>query len=325
MLLLAAGLTGYGALAAGQGVWTWAPALFLASTALGAVVPLTDVIVLRQARRRGFDFGQARGVGSAAFIVANLAMGVMLAQAPPWIVLAWVGATVAAALVLLHRLLPFEPVSEGGERTPGLERLRGVGRLLRDPVFVLALVSIGLVQASHGFYYGFSALLWRDQGVSEAVIGALWGVGVAAEVVFLALMAPLQRRLGPARLFILGAGAAMIRWTLYALEPGVGWLFVLQTLHALSFAATFMGALQTIERLSPPETSSAAQTLNSALSGGLLIGLATLASGPLYDRFGSGGYLAMAAVAAVGLLGALRVAPALSPTVRGLAAPGPSR
>ena len=41
------------------------------------------------------------------------------------------------------------------------------------------------------------------------------------------------------------------------------------------------------------------------LSAGVLIGLATLASGPLYDAFGSGGYLAMAGLAGVGLLAVL--------------------
>ena len=41
------------------------------------------------------------------------------------------------------------------------------------------------------------------------------------------------------------------------------------------------------------------------LSAGLLIGLATAASGPLYDRFGAGGYWAMAAMAVAGLFAAI--------------------
>jgi len=52
-------------------------------------------------------------------------------------------------------------------------------------------------------------------------------------------------------------------------------------------------------------THTAAQMLSSVLSAGVLIGLATAVSGPLYDRFGAGGYWAMAALAAVGLLAAL--------------------
>jgi PPP family 3-phenylpropionic acid transporter len=47
--------------------------------------------------------------------------------------------------------------------------------------------------------------------------------------------------------------------------------------------------------------------LNAALYGGVLIGAATLISGPLFDRFGALGYLAMSGLAGVGLIGAIRL------------------
>ena len=60
-----------------------------------------------------------------------------------------------------------------------------------------------------------------------------------------------------------------------------------------------------VERLAPRDSQTAAQTLSSVLSAGLLIGGATAVSGPLYDRFGAGGYAAMAVMSAVGLVAAL--------------------
>jgi len=66
-----------------------------------------------------------------------------------------------------------------------------------------------------------------------------------------------------------------------------------------------MASLQMMERLAPPQSASAAQTFSSALSTGLLIGIATLASGPLFDAVGAAGYFAMAATAGCGLAGAL--------------------
>jgi PPP family 3-phenylpropionic acid transporter len=80
-------------------------------------------------------------------------------------------------------------------------------------------------------------------------------------------------------------------------------------LHALSFTATFIGSLQLMERLAPARHASLAQTLNSVLSGGLLIGLATMASGRLFDSVGPHGYLAMSLVAAAGLMGAACISP----------------
>ena len=70
---------------------------------------------------------------------------------------------------------------------------------------MLAVGSIGLIQASHGFYYGFSTLLWRRQGLPDNLIGLLWGFGVGAEVLFMWFLEPWRRRVGPARLAMVGS------------------------------------------------------------------------------------------------------------------------
>ena len=63
--------------------------------------------------------------------------------------------------------------------------------------------------------------------------------------------------------------------------------------------------VEIIERLTPDDSHTAGQTLNSMLAAGVLIGLATLASGPLYDQVGVWGYGAMALLAGFGGLLAL--------------------
>jgi MFS transporter, PPP family, 3-phenylpropionic acid transporter len=75
----------------------------------------------------------------------------------------------------------------------------------------------------------------------------------------------------------------------------------------MSYAATFLASLLLVERLSTPRNASAAQAINSALSGGVLSGVATIFSGWLFDHTGAHGYLLMSAMSAVGLLGALRL------------------
>jgi PPP family 3-phenylpropionic acid transporter len=64
-----------------------------------------------------------------------------------------------------------------------------------------------------------------------------------------------------------------------------------------------------MERMAPPASASAAQTLNSVLSGGLLMGLSTVASGRLFDAVGARAYLAMSLIALAGLAGALCIGP----------------
>ena len=45
---------------------------------------------------------------------------------------------------------------------------------MSNRVFVIFLIAVGLVQASHAAYYGFATIHWRAAGLSDAVIGALW-------------------------------------------------------------------------------------------------------------------------------------------------------
>ena len=149
--------------------------------------------------------------------------------------------------------------------------------------------------------------------MSGGVIGALWATGVAAEIVFLWFFERWRAQLSPVRLLLLGGSASVLRWTISALAPPAIVLFPLQGLHALTFASSFLGSLQLVHRLAPPESASAAQTLSSSVSGGLLIGLATLAGGALFQSFGAGGYLAMTAMSAAGLGGALLLRQLSSP------------
>jgi PPP family 3-phenylpropionic acid transporter len=135
----------------------------------------------------------------------------------------------------------------------------------------------------------------------------LWAFGVVVEIALMWLFEPWRRRIGigPWSLLVVGCAAAVLRWSAMAFAPSLWLLWPLQALHALTFAATFLAGVQLVDRLTPPEAHTVAQTLSSVLSAGVLIGLATAASGPLYDRFGAGGYWAMAALSAVGLLAAL--------------------
>lgn len=294
---------GYAGAGLTEGVWLQGLLWFVAATAMAGLIPLSDVLSLQVARRHGFDFAWPRGCGSAAFVAANVLMGAILTRGSADWVIVWIA--VAGALVALTAatLLPSDPVTEG-PRIAGRERLAGLARLTVDPVFMTAVLAIGTVQATHGFYYGFSAIAWKAQGISETMTGLLWAMSVVVEIAFMWRIEPWRKRrgIGPGVILTLGGVAAVIRWTALAFSPPLWMLWPLQALHALTFAATYLAGVQIIEKLAPPGGHTAAQTLNSVMAAGILIGLATLAAGPLYDRVGVLGYLAMTGLAAIGLL-----------------------
>jgi len=299
---------GYGAAGLVEGFALWAVCWFVGATAAAGMLPLTDVLTLKLAKREGYVFSLPRGCGSAAFVAANVVMGGLLVRAPVDVVIVWIVAASLIGAVTAALVLPAELVGEG-ERRAGRERFRGLGRLVADPTFMTAIVAVGAVQSAHAVYYGFSAILWKAQGLAESVTGLLWAFAVAVEIGFMWVIEPWRRRVGvkASTLLLIGATAAAVRWGALALAPPLWLLWPLQALHALSFAATFLAGVELAEKLSPPDSHTAAQTLGSVLSTGVLMGLATVLAGPLYDVYGAGAYWAMTGLALFGLAAALRL------------------
>jgi MFS transporter, PPP family, 3-phenylpropionic acid transporter len=293
----------YLALAGLQGLPALAIAWLLAASLYMALPPLIDVIALSRAQTEGFNYGLPRGLGSAAYIGGAITTGALVTAVSVDVALAWMILAAGLTALWARFVLPPDPApGRGASRDGG--GLAGLKTLMRDPVFLLAVGSAGLIQSAHAFYYAFSALAWKAQGLPESLTGLLWGLGVGVEVVFLWFGSRLQGRLGPRNLLVIGGVAGVLRWTLMAAAPPLWALVPLQALHALTYTAVFLASIQLASRLSGPQTASAAQLVNAALQGGILSGLATLASGPLFDSVGSGGYLAMSGMAAIGLLGA---------------------
>jgi len=302
ILGLVAGL-GYAGAGLAEGVWLQGILWFVAATAMAGLIPLSDVLSLQVARRHGYDFALPRGFGSASFVAANVVMGAILTRGSVDWVIVWIATAGALIAMTAATLLPSDPVTDG-PKVEGRERFAGLMRLAVDPVFMTAVLAIGAVQATHAFYYGFSAIAWKAQGISERMTGLLWATSVVVEIAFMWWVEPWRKRrsIGPGTILTLGGAAAVVRWTALAFAPPLWVLWPLQALHALTFAATYLAGLQIIEKLAPAGGHTAAQTLNSVMAAGILIGLATLAAGPLYDRIGVLGYLAMTGLAVIGLL-----------------------
>ena len=82
-----------------HGFWWWAALWFVSQSLFSTLSPLADVIALRRARTDGFNFGWPRGIGSGAYIVANVGMGFLLTATQPVAVVIWM----TAAILAVHR------------------------------------------------------------------------------------------------------------------------------------------------------------------------------------------------------------------------------
>jgi PPP family 3-phenylpropionic acid transporter len=269
------------------------------SIAFTPIMPLADAYALRGLAQYGRAYGPVRLWGSAAFVAGSLGTGWIIDSIAPrnliWLIAAAMiaAATAAAALAPLGAGTPAPTGAEPPHR-----------ELLRTPGFVPIAIAAGLIQGSHAVYYGFSTLAWNAAGLDGTVVGALWALGVIAEITLFALSGRLPAALGPTALLLVGAAGAAVRWTAMALDPPALALPFLQCLHGLSFGATHLGAIGFLGRAAAPGLAATAQGY-LAIALGLIMAVAMGFSGVLYGAFGSLAYGPMAAIAAAGGLVAL--------------------
>lgn len=274
------------------------------SLAAATMMPLVEAIAVKGVRVYALDYGRMRLWGSLSFVVVGLIVGAWIdrsgSEAALWVMIAGTVLTVAAA-----HALPHPPVAAVDEK-PKRKAVAGeVLRLFRMPVFLAFLVAASAAQASHAMFYTFGALHLRAQGISGAWVGSLWATGVLAEVALFAVAGSRFRHLKPETLLALGAAAAILRWLVMTFDPPLAVLVPLQLLHALTYGATHLGAILFVARAVPDDVSGTVQALYATFASGVAMGIATWASGPLFETYAGGAYGAMAAIAAVALLAAL--------------------
>ncbi|HWA88444.1 MAG TPA: MFS transporter [Rhizomicrobium sp.] len=306
LVLYCAMLLGYGALNWAVAPFAIALAAVGANVAAGAVTPLLESVSVRLSEVHKFDYGHVRLWCSLTFVLANVASGVAVAAFGMQIVAPWLTATLMLNVAAIW-FLPAPPANR--PRGDFGVRLRATfaeaRELLRNPTFRVFLACASLDQASHAVYYGFGGLHWRARGYSGTLIGVLWPLGVLAEIALMAVSLHVFRIVGAARLLMLGASACVLRWTIMAFDPPLVFVIPAQFLHGATFAMAHLGAMYFVLRAVPPRLAATAQSLYAVCSSGIAMGLATLASGPLYAAAGGRAYLLMAAMGAASLVLAL--------------------
>lgn len=293
-LNLLAGLL-YLALIPAQGALWIGLTMGLNALALCGVIPLADVLTTAQVRAGArLDYGRVRLWGSVSFLGANLLGGYLVARQGAGIVpLALAASAMLAASAAMAA--PAPPERQGQAAGDG-----DAGRAF--PVaFWYALAAAACISATHAAVYGFGSLHWRGLGFSDTAIGGLWAVGVLAEIgLFLFGGGIVARGAAGLAWIAMGAGAAILRFGLMALDPGLGATILLQVLHGASFGCTHLGIMAVVSVLAPPGRRAAAQGRLVA-AGALASAVMTTLAGYLYQRYGALAFLGMTPLALLGL------------------------
>jgi MFS transporter, PPP family, 3-phenylpropionic acid transporter len=264
------------------------------AAALAPMTVLADALALGAANRApGFEYGWVRGTGSAAFILATLAAG-QAVSATGLDAILWAQALLLAVAAFAAIRVPELVPKQRGAPPP-----RGVGVLLRLPVFRNLVLAAALVLGSHAMHDAFAVIRWTEAGIGAVTASVLWSEAVAAEVIVFFFIGPaLVARLTPAGAIAVAAAAGALRWGVMAQTTEVFVLALVQPLHGATFALLHLACMRLIARSVPDGLEGTAQALYATIGVGAATALLTALSGGLFARFGPQAFWLMALLCA---------------------------
>ncbi len=283
----------FGLVFVADGFWAMAAAMTLFSFFWNAALPQVEAVTFNHLGPRVVRYAQIRLWGSVGFILVVAALGVQLEWASLAIVPVWVG-SLFVALWLSTLIIPDSPPETGeGVQTS----LRGL--LARGEVQAF-LAACFLMQLSHGSYYAFYSIHLKDAGYSSTAVGALWSLGVIAEVLVFLVMHRLLTRFGARLVLLWSLALAVVRWLLIGAFVETLWVQVIaQTLHAATFGTFHAAAIHLVHHYFPNRTQGRGQALYNSLSFGAGGALGSLLGGILWEGPGPFATFAMGAGAAL--------------------------
>lgn len=226
-------------------------------------LPLVEAITLSVLAGRSGHYGPIRLWGSIGFIAAVLLAGLWLdAHSPAGLTVILLG--LASAALVASAALP-----RPARRTPSAaDGAFATG--VRAPGSVRALIGAGFcMAAAHGALYAFLSLHLQRLGYSGMAIGALWTLGVLAEIAVFYYLPALFRRFSLRSILLFSLLAAVVRFAAIGWAAGIlAVLVIAQLLHAATFGAFHAAAVAAVQRLFPAAAHARGQALFSSLANG---------------------------------------------------------
>ena len=279
-----------------DGFWSMALLLTAFSFFWNAVLAQFEVVTLETLGPRAHRYSHVRLWGSVGFIVSVILVGQALDYFAVTLV-AWVILVSLWLLWLATLVLPEQP------RRPLGEERSGLWSILRQPRVLVFFVCAFLMQMSHGPYYTFFTIYLTDAGISGAVTGLLWGLGVAAEVALFLVMHRLLRRFTLEQIISASLGLAALRWLLLAWFVDNGAALVLaQLLHAASFGSFHAASIAWVHRTFGRSHAGQGQAFYSSIGFGAGWAVGASLSGALWDQYGGSTFVMAAGVSVLAFL-----------------------
>ncbi|MCF4098854.1 MFS transporter [Maritalea mediterranea] len=237
--------------------------------------PVTDAATVRMSRRRNIDFAMIRVWGTGGYVAANLFSGWMLDLSgvglflPLFVSFCLMRGLMSLQLPRFRSEAPEDKHLKTGERKhvppPHPLQAQQFNHVFR-PWFAFAILGSAFIVASHGPLYAFGSILWDQVGLPSTIIGPLWAIGSAAEILTFFVFARVAKRFSARHLLIFAAAVTCVRWVGMGFDLPVWGFFLLQLLHAISFGITYLGTLNFVANWTADSFAAEAQSMVHVVS-----------------------------------------------------------
>ncbi len=277
------------ATAAAFAVFFWAKDFWsvLAGIALNfffwsAAHPLVEALTLDTLADRPEEYGRIRLWGSVGFIVTVLGLGVLLDAAPVRALL-WACLALLLGIALCAATLQEAPHARHARANVSLR----AG--LRRPAVIALMAACFLMSAAHGPLYVFLSIHLVDHGYGKTLVGALWSLGVVAEILVFAFLPRLMSRYSLRAILLASFALAVLRFLLIGWEADSLLLLVMaQLMHGATFGAYHAAAITALNRWFPAQQQGRVQALYGSISFGAGGMLGNFVSGMAWAPWGAG-------------------------------------
>lgn len=262
--------------------------IFLYSFFWNAVLAQFEVITLSHLQEDTQRYSHIRLWGSIGFIFSVFGCGYIFEMSSinylPYVLL------LALAFLWITSFFIHERADNPIEQDPVQKSPRQANsfnvfktQLLQKPVLVFFCICF-LMQLSHGPYYTFYSIYLENLGYKQGVIGALWALGVVAEILVFTYIKVLFRIFGLRYFLIITLALSALRWLLLAFFADNLFIIVFcQLLHAASFGSFHAISMEIVRATFTGRSQGQGQAFYTAVSYGIGGALGAFISGSLWQ------------------------------------------
>ena len=231
------------------------------------------------------QFPTIRVLGTIGWIVTGYVISFLDAEQSAQTIKIAAGASVVMGLYCFT--LPHTPPKGKGKKV-GIREVLGLDALalMKDRSFATVLISSFLICIPLAFYYALTNVYLEELSVENSAQLQTWGQ--VSETLFLLLMPFMFRRLGMKVVMLIGMGAWVARYLLFAVgaDPMVMWMIVFGiVLHGVCYDFFFVAGQIYVDKAAPEKLRGAAQGLITFATYGAGLFIGTILSGMVGDAY----------------------------------------